>query len=173
MEPSFTSLNLDPLIATQVIGLLGMKEYEISNPHKYQQLRSIVTYFQTKDNPRFEILKVLSKNPGMDNLTAVWTYVELQTEKQNKLQKLQPDDFQPDIEEQLRKGFMTRDSIKKVQSDLAKRKRELAKQKQRETQEQNKIDKVVGKVFDETKLAEIQDTIYDIENINKQLDFYG
>src|SRR6185369_12247985 len=103
MGQDFNSLNLDPLLATEVIRLVGMRDYEINIPQRYNQLRDIVTFLQASSNPRAEVLKVLSKASG-DKLDSVWTYVELQKEKHSRLQKLDPRDFEPDIEEQLRKG---------------------------------------------------------------------
>jgi len=171
MERTFNSLNLDPLIATQVIQLVGMKDYEITNPQRYNQLRDIVTYFQDK-NARFEILKVLSKNRGMDKLDAVWTYVALQNEKRAKLQTLNPSNFEPDIEQQLKQGVLSRGDMKRVKADIDHKKREIQKQKQLDQAFENKKHRVVDKVFDETKLDSIRDTLYDIEDLNKQLDFY-
>jgi hypothetical protein len=173
MGQDFNSLNLDPLLATQIIRLLGMREYEINIPQRYNQLRDIVTYLQHSSNPRAEVLKVLSKSYGGDRLDTVWTYIELQKEKDNKIKQLDPKDFEPDIEAELKQGILTKEKVKRVKSDIEIRKQQLKKEQQEQAAHDKKVNQAVGKVFDETKLAHVQDTIYDIEQLNKELDYYG
>lgn len=164
------NLGFDPIIGSEIIELLGLADYEVNNPKKYQQLKDVVDYYATDDNRRFSILKLLAGKQG-EKLDIVWTYVELQREKQAKVQSLNPQDFEKDVAEEITKGYVTKDNIKKVKDDIQKRKEELKKKQLEEERYERKVDSAMDKAFKDLEVT--NDTLTDIELINNELDFYG
>lgn len=164
------NLSFDPLIGTEIIDLLGMSDYEVENPKKYQQLRDVVSHFQADDNRRYSILKILNGKHG-DKLDVLWTYVQLQNEKTRKLQTLNTEDFEPDVAAELTKGYITKDKIKTVKDDIAARKKELQRKQAEESRFDKQVESTVGKALKDLEVTD--DTLTEIELINNDLEYYG
>lgn len=172
MGQQFDSLNLDPLAATEVIGLTGMQDYELNNPKRFAQLRDVVSYLSEKKDLRRNVLNILSKSHGTDKLDAVWNYVELQKTKSNIVSKLDPQDFSKDIADEIESGHLTLDSIKRIKRDLVAKKKELENYKSEIQVVQKQFEKKITKAFDNLKLGQVEGTIKDLEKLNKQIANY-
>lgn len=163
----FDTNQLDPLIASEVMELLGSAHYDLNNPKKLNQIRDIVTYFKNVPNHRFKMLKVLSNKSG-DKLDILWTYVALQKEKEEKTKTLNPEHFEPDVASEIAKGYLTEDKMALVRKDLERMKLERKKAEQQEAKELSEKSKAISKI----PIEAIEDTLTDLSFINKELKAY-
>jgi hypothetical protein len=159
-------LNLDPIKSTEILAPLGLFPHDFDNPQKFSKIQEIVSYFGTYPNPRSKVLQVLLGKPG-EKLDILWEYVALQNEKKAKVATLNPNDFEPDIAEELSKQHLSLKTSKRIKEDIARRKLE-AQRKQEHKQEQ-KDQRGIDKALD---LTHVEKTIDDIEDLNKLIAVY-
>lgn len=171
MAQNFTSLRIDPIAGTEILDILGLSTYDLDNPKKYSMIREVVEFYKGQ-NARGSILRILSKQPYMDKLDAIWTYVQLQKEKQEKLQQLEPTDFEPDIEEQLKAKYLTKDNLKRVKDEIFKKLQEERKRQARQEREDQEYEENKNKALGKVKLESINESLSQVEVINKALEFY-
>lgn len=160
--------------ASQIIELLGIAPYELDNPHRYNRLQDIATYFKGKPEMRSKILQIISKAHG-DKLDAVWTYVELYNEKIRALQKLDPQDFAEDIEEQLKTGVLTKDNIARIKKDIEVQEKQYDKYKQAEEWDKQTGEQVASMLARPKPidiLNKTKELLNKVEHLNKELSFY-
>lgn len=163
----FSSNQLDPLVASEVMELLGSAHYDVNNPRKLNQIRDIVTYFKDKPNHRYQILKVLSNKSG-DKLDILWTYVALQNEKASKTKSLDPELFEADVATELTQGYVSQEKIDQVKENIAQLRAERKAAAKAEKQEQKQKEKAIS----DLGLELIDDTLTDLSFINKELQAY-
>jgi hypothetical protein len=173
--PKISSLGVDPIEGAEILDLIGVNYYDFENPKKLNQIQDVVNYFSGKKDKRYQILKVLSGKTVVNRLDTIWTFVELIKERENKIAALNQDDFEPDIQEELKNKYLTRDKIKIIKKDIDNHKKQAEEIKKREMEDRqyNKlVDKKLTKAIDVSKLIEIEKNVNEIEQLNEMLMAY-
>jgi len=168
----------DSIELAEMSELLGLAYYEIDDPKRYQKIKDIMNYFKNREDKRKTILSILQKSPIRDSLDAVWNWIALAKERSEKIKKLPTEMFEENVIEEIRKEYLTKETIKRVKGQIdekiefEKRKTEqIAKQKE-EKETFNKEIKSVEKAVDNSQLLEIKKNLEEIESINNILNQY-
>lgn len=166
---------IDPLIGTEIMELLGVPPYALDDPKQFKQVHEIVSYFQGRPDYRHRLLSLVQKRPKSDKLDTVWTWLQLQKEREDKIASLNPNLFAPDIAEEIVNGYLTKDAIKRVRENLAEQKRQA-----RAAAQAREADKQL-QVAQESKVAEIVEpnvygnvllTLDEIEDLSNTISNY-
>jgi len=162
----------DPIYNADVMSAMGIDPNHLQNAGIYGRVKDVLDYFQGRKNPRQEILKLISTKTG-NPLDTVWTYVQLQKEKQARLAKLNPEDFEPDVAEEIVAGHITIAKKQRIRKDIQQRKEKLAQQKaQQQNQKlEQKKDNIIEGLSSE-KLDIYSQVLDEIDSYDKELDFY-
>ena len=172
----FSSLSTSTEEGAEIMTLLGLAHYDLDNPRKFSMARDITSYFSGQPDARSQILKIISKGHGQDKLDMVWTYVELQKEKQNAIKELNPEQFAEDIEEQIKTGILTKENIARIRKDIEvhdnklKQRREEAEKFEKESRDT--VDSLMYKPRPIDILSETKTLLNKVEHLNKELSFY-
>jgi len=172
----FSSLSTSTEEGAEIMTLLGLAHYDLDNPRKFSMAKDITSYFNGKPDARSQILKILSKGMGQDKLDIIWTFVELQKEKERAIKELDPDHFEEDIVEQIKTGILTKDNIARIKKDIEVYDNKLS-QKRKEADELERINKdTVDNLFIKPNpidiLSETKKLLNKVEDLNKELSFY-
>lgn len=169
------SLETDPVEGAEVMNLLGVSGDDLNIPGKYSKIKDVISYFKGRRDTRYMILKTISGKHG-EKLDILWTWVQLQQEKEKRISKLNPTDFTEDIQKELEQKILTKENLDTVKKqtelrvkDAEKRVEELRKER-KETREY--VNEVAGAVGEATKFKEIKTTISQIELANEALKAY-
>lgn len=163
-----------------ILTIMGVAPNDLENPRRLQMIEEIVGFYKGNEGAKHDILKVLSKDRREDKLDAVWIYTRLKKEKQERIQKLRPEDFVEDIEAELKRGVLTKDNLKRIKKDIEpavqKRKAILEARKEREAREnyiQKQEQAALGKIKLPSNVDEITSNLEAIEGVQAELDAYG
>lgn len=161
--------------SSQIMELLAIAPYELENPRRFSMLQDVAKYFKGRPDLRSRILKITSKHYG-DKLEGLWSFVELENEKQRAIQKLDPSQFEEDIEEQLRTGILTKENIARIKKDIEIREKDLRKERiDSEIREQHDKETVATMLAEPKSidiLTETKKLLSKVEELNKELSFY-
>lgn len=167
-------LDFNSEIGTSIIHAMGLDPSHLSNANIYSKVKEVVQFFERASNPRMEVLKLLSRKNG-DPLDIAWTYVQLKKEKQALINKLNPQDFEPDIAEEIVSGHLTIESKRRVRDDIAKQQTMLAKQKEaaEKSQQEHKESSLLENAMPPAKIDFYQDTLNELDRFDHELEYYG
>lgn len=161
MRRGFFVMAITPESA-QIMKLLGMGASELDIPLRFSMFEEVARYFGDDSSARQDILKILSKSAAKDNLEAVWRYVRLQNEKADAIKSLDPADFEDDISDEIKTGYLTIEKMKRVKEDMAK-----VEKKAKDEPDNSPI------VQQATKIERIKKVFNVVEEINSMIETYG
>lgn len=165
-------MEFDPIFNADIISAMGVDPNQLQNASIAGRVKTILDYYKGNPNARMEVLRVVSKRPG-NPLETVWTYVQLQREKQAKLQTLDPQDFEPDVAQEIVSGHMTIAKKNRVLADIKARKESAArKQKQAAEKAEETKTKNMLNSLSEQKLDQYEQVIKEIDSYDKELSLY-
>lgn len=167
-----TSIAADPVFASEVQGLLGMTFYDVENPRKFRQLQDVIDFFGNNPNARRDILKVLNGKPGMDKLDLLWGYTELQKEYRKRVNDLPKEDFTDDIQEELKRGYITDEKLKIVKQQLKEKIKPSRDHKKEDKMQKKELGAVDDAVGASEKHEKILQAIESVENIKREVEAY-
>lgn len=176
MSKQFSFLNFDPIIGTDIMNLVGADATKLAVPSFFKRVSDIVAYFGSKPDYRYQILKLLSSKPLLytefntkgDKVDSLWTYVQLQNEKAAKLKEFEPKDFGEDVAKEIVSGHLTIDKKKRINQDIENQKTLLEKRSVTAQNEQ-KEGKAMDGVMALPKLTRYQQTLRELEILDKEL----
>ncbi len=65
-----------PLFVTELMSLLGLSQYDLEDPIRFERFKDVVAYM--KDNKNYSyIIKKITMNKQVDPLDQTWTYIAL------------------------------------------------------------------------------------------------
>ncbi len=79
LEQSFNDIGADSIVATDIMGQLGMNDFDLQDPVRFNRFKEVYDYLKNKDY-RFTIGKT-TKGKQVDKLDHLWGYVELHKQK--------------------------------------------------------------------------------------------
>lgn len=175
MNTPFSDLNIAPGVGADIMRILGVSATDLNFPKKLQQVQDITDYFKNTKNYREKILKITSGKSGDDKIDMAWSYVQLQRERENKISKLDPQDFEPDVVEQIKNKYLTKDKISLLKKDIINKVKqeqvklqELQVKKAKNQFEESYIQQVMGSL---KKFETITLTLEEVEKINQRLNY--
>ena len=181
MNTPFSDLNIAPGVGADIMQILGVSATDLNFPKKLQQVQDITNYFKTFKNYREKILDVVLTSchhlgrPSEDKIDMVWSYVQLQLERQNKISSLDPNDFEPNVEQEIKNRYLTKENISRVKEDISKRIKQekgiiedMQEKKQKTQLEEKRVTQAVANL---KKYNTITLTLEDVEKINKLLNY--
>lgn len=116
----------DPIIGADIMNMLGIGGEKADIPSVFGRVSEIAEYFQSKGDYKYEVLKVLnSRIAREDKLGALWSYVQLQKQKNSKIEQLNPHDFGEDVVNELNQGFLTTGRKKLILENIKAQKQRL------------------------------------------------
>lgn len=145
-----------------IMKLLGMGASELDIPLRYSMFEEVSGYFGSDSAARQHILKILSKSSAKDSLETVWRYVRLQNEKADAIRTLDPADFEDDISDEIKTGYLTLEKMKRVKEDMAK----IEKKAKTEP-----VDSPL--VHQATKIEKVRKVFNVVEEINGALEYFN
>lgn len=169
---TITPANFDPLEGAEIMTLMGLDPARMSIPRVAAQFEDILRHFAGSPDKRQTILKVMMKSG--DKLDNLWTYVQLQKEKQAKLQNFNPEDFEPDVAKEIVSGHITIDKKQRIRESIKKR-RETQKHKEQEQQarkQERKEEKAVTAATLDEKLDFYSSQLDELDALDNQLTNY-
>lgn len=107
-------------VSVEFMNLIGINQDDLSTPMAVERFKEIVQYFSKFPNPRYELLKILNKKPGIDNFEMVYNYVQLVKEQQSEIASLDLTDFTKEVQSEISNGYITIDTINTIQAELKK-----------------------------------------------------
>lgn len=163
---------LDPIESAEIMELLSAYPIDMVTPGNMAKLQKVVTHFQGMKDKRYQILKLLNGKPTDNKMEVLYTFVQLQQAKKEKISQLDPQDFEPDIVEELAKGYLSKDKRNVLKQDLERSRKEAAKLAKMEDRERQTYERSKGKALDKIKIDKIDDTLKDLDFIDNQLAKY-
>ncbi len=118
MDSNNTLLENNLEVSVEFMSLMGIDQDELSVPIAVERFKEIVQYFSKFPNPRYELLKILNKKPGIDNFEMVYNYVQLAKEQQSEIASLDLTDFTAEVQSEIKNGYITMDTLNTLQSEL-------------------------------------------------------
>ena len=149
-----------------IMKLLGMGAAELDIPARYSMFEEVASFFGTDSSSRQRILKIIQKNPAKDSLETIWRYVRLENEKKEAIKALDPAEFVDDISDEIKQGYLTIASERKIREDIERREKRLTKQK-----EINDADSPVVK--EAMKVHEVKQKLDIVKEINGALSYFN
>lgn len=162
-----------------LVYLLDVTDIDLNDPRRFRKVHDVLNFFKGDDAAKSRILKVLAKDRREDKLDAIWTWVQLEADRQAKIASLNPDDFTEDIQEELKQGFLSREKIQELQKQLkdmeraeqsASIEREITSVK--ESAERGRVDTALRNALEPVKRAEFQQKIEEIATVTQELNNY-
>lgn len=108
---SVSQFGVDPIEGSEIMHLLDFGGDDLKDMKKFNKLQDVISYLKGRKDKRSLILKVIQGKRSEDSLDAVWTWVQLQAEKERHISSLDPQDFTEDIHEQLKQKILTKDNL--------------------------------------------------------------
>lgn len=136
---------IDPILGGQLFYLLGMDTVELGDPRKARQIKDILKILDGED-VESQVLKVLRRDHRENKLDAVWAWCQLKQQRKDIISELNPDDFIDEMASEVVANFLSKQSEGVINEHIA----------------QNP----------ETTEA-LQSTMSRLNNVNKELEFYG
>lgn len=151
----------NPLDGAELMSIIGISADDLNIQGRAGKVQEISRYLETIKNPKYTVLKLVQGKNSADKLEVVWSWVQLQKERERHINQLNPQDFTPDIEEQLRQKYLSRDKMKDIKASA-----------QKQLQEQQELRK---RIKDEHKTTEAQRKaeeaiIKKVEKLNKAVE---
>lgn len=159
----------DPLDGAEIMSLIGFDPGRLTIPRIAAQVQDIIKHFTKTPDYRMKILKVMMKSG--DKLDNLWTYVQLQKEKEAQLSILRPDDFEQDVAAEIVSGHITLDKKQRIR-DSIKQRRENAKQKEQDDiihRREKREEKKVQEALPTEKLDLYSSALDELDVIDNQL----
>lgn len=109
---------------TDLMHLLGVSFIDLDNPARSRKFESVLRYFKDDSSARRQVLKIISRDNRDDKLDAVWTWVQLELERQEALKELDPQDFTDDVQSELKQGYLSQEKIEELKGEMDRLERE-------------------------------------------------
>jgi len=176
-QTTFSDAGIDPLIATEIMDLLGISQGDLKLSNTLDRLIDVIEHFQGEKNYRGNILRVLDKHYGGEPLQRVWEYVQLTQERAREIKELPKEEFAKDIQDEIEERYLTKENMEKIKKDIVKHKKDIkinedyigltqkAYKASREISDKSRQEKL-------EKLQTIEKKINKIDSLNKQIDKY-
>lgn len=87
IDTALSDTNYSSVDAVEVMGMLNMAPYDLSDPARFGQFRDVMDYLGKVPNKRFFVSKAVG-NKQVDRLKHVWEYVELHKKKDGARKQL-------------------------------------------------------------------------------------
>jgi len=168
----------DSTMSLEVMRLLDIERDDLENVRKFSQFKSVLDYFKDMSDWRHQMLKLIS-GKKKDNLLRMWSWVQLQREKEDKVKKLDPLLFAEDIEDEIKNNYISVEGLKRAREDVTQRLEEAAKRMadrdmygEKEKEKQQIESQATKSGIEASKLLETEKTLSDIKSINNLLKEY-
>ena len=168
--------SLSAIETAEIAELLGLAYYDFDDPKRFGKIRQVVEYFRNREGKREVILRIIQKSPIKDNLDAVWNWIELASERTEKIKSLPKEMFEENVIDEINKEYIKKDTISKVKQQIDHRISEFEKQKklkEEQEREENKTaeleEKSTKEAVEASQLLGVKKTLQEIESINNIL----
>lgn len=113
----FSSMGIDPIKGAEIVDMIGIEPHELDHPPTLRKITEIAQFFQDKPNRKSMIAKVLFGRRG-ESLDNIHRFVVLEKAKLEELAKIPQEMMTEDIIKEINSGYLTDESIDKIQRDL-------------------------------------------------------
>lgn len=152
------------------MSMLNVDPAHLNIPRTYNKIKDVVDYFTAFPNMRYYLLKVTSGKPG-DKLEHAWNYVALQKEREALLDSFVAEEFAPDIEDQLKDKYLTKDNVARIRQDIDT-KTQLIKERDANRQHTAEFQAQKAGAMKQINLKEVSRKLDEFENISNIIDKY-
>lgn len=181
LNPLFTNLGIDPIEGTQIVQALNIQPWEFENAIRFHKIKDIVQFFRGNENAQKMIHRLTMNSAGTDKIDFVWSWMQLEGEKQKALGELNPDDFDDTVQAEIKDGHITEEKLRRIEQDLEQREKEIARKEERlrdKRREHRKEQKDLAEREVELekkqkeKTAKIKETMGKLRKIQQELNAY-
>lgn len=162
---------------TELMRLMSVEFYDLDSSVKNQKFQDIYQYFEGRNDAKWQVLKILNKRPSEDKMETVWNWVQLQQERSRILNSFDPNLFEPDINEQIKTEYLTKENIELLHKQARDREVEA-----RMRESERKVEKTalseeglseVDQVVPAEKWHDVKEGMETLQYINKKLEEYA
>lgn len=178
---TFTDVGVDPVKGAEIFSLVGIRDSDFVSPQRVALIKDVVSYFQSRPNMKHEISKVLYGNPHEDRLHLLWTYSNIQIEKQKAIESLDREKLSEELQAKIDEGHLPKSDIERTLDEINMKKEIIVKnnlvrrQKERELKSQaaEHARKRQASDLEQLELEKMRNDLEHVVDIENKKEYHG